>query len=237
MTKLSASSRLATNAQLRRGSERDQHQRRRGSWCGSPRARRARARQVLEPAHRERDAGRARRNSRAQRRPTRPGAPRRARARAAKISARTQDAEHEPGAQRRTACRAPRASRGAAAARCRRARGARTAATPPAACTALRPALVVARAPATRRILPLEVFSTVCGGASTMSSAGAPISVDRELVDAWRSSLVRARRRGSRVSASTTTRSVPLRGVGRCRTPRRSRVRTPARSPTASSSS
>ena len=37
---------------------------------------------------------------------------------------------------------------------------------------------------AARRILPLEVLSTACASASTMSSAGTPSSVDRQLGDA-----------------------------------------------------
>ena len=103
---------------------------RRGSWCGWAPAPPAR-RDVLAPAHEERDAG-GRRKRRVITPPTfqvrsdvlrrRHGEDRRR-------------GDHEPRGRRaaRTACRAPRASRAAAAARRRPRRGAGTAATPPAA--------------------------------------------------------------------------------------------------------
>ena len=83
--------------------------------------------------------------------------------------------------------------------------------------------------------MPLEVFGTVCGGASTMSSTGAPIrltasSLILRLTSAWREGST------SRVSASTTTRSVPLAASMLPNTATQPR-RMPATPPTASSSS
>ena len=83
--------------------------------------------------------------------------------------------------------------------------------------------------------MPLEVFGTDCGGASTMSSSGAPIrltasSLILRLIAAWREGSA------SRVSASTTTRSVPL-AASMLPKIATQPLRIPARSPTASSSS
>ena len=73
---------------------------------------------------------------------------------------------------------------------------------------------------AERRTFPLEVLSTVCGGASRISSAGSPMASITACDTASRSAPGLGDVAG-RTSASTTRRSVPLPGRG-CRIPPRS---------------
>ena len=91
----------------------------------------------------------------------------------------------------------------------------------------------ITRAP--RRIFPLEVFGTVCGGARTISAGGVSIR-------AWVSCSIRRLRSAkifgsfARVSASTITRSFPVRRSALPKTATEP-LRIPGRSPMASSNS
>jgi hypothetical protein len=81
--------------------------------------------------------------------------------------------------------------------------------------------------------LPLEVLSTVCGGASTISSGGSPMAATTAFATASRNA-VRAEAGTGRASASTTRRSVPVAGSGLPKTATQP-LRTPSTWPTASS--
>ena len=92
-----------------------------------------------------------------------------------------------------------------------------------------------ALAPRSVESSPLEVFRTLCGGASTTSSAPPPGSAAAVRVIA---STISLRRSGSasRVSATTTSRSVPASGSEDANTATQP-LRTPSTSPTAASRS
>ena len=147
---------------------------------------------------------------------------------------RKQQAERQVDAQRDRARRARCASRGAAAARRRRAPGAGTAATPPAAS----PTRARARRTRARRrggSCRWRSWARCPAARARCRRPGAPIrptasSLIMRLRSSWRAASL------SRISASTTTRSVPLAASRLPNTATQPR-RTPARSPTACSSS